>query len=134
MGANVSLVDDGGDNILHCASRVGQTEIVQYIISKDIVDINSRGRNGRTPLMTAALTGHIEVWNLLVRNGGRIDIVDDNGRNILHLASSGGYVNTVKHILSQRMADIKARDNNGETAAMIAKREGKSDVFQFLVS
>ncbi|XP_067648869.1 uncharacterized protein [Haliotis asinina] len=134
MGANVSLVDDGGDNILHYASAYDESEIVRYIISEHIVDINSRGENGTTPLMTAAFHGHIAVLDLLVRNGGRTDIVDDNGRNILHWASSGGHLKTVKHILSQRLADINARDNNGETAAMIAKRERKSKVFQFLVS
>ncbi|XP_046557556.1 ankyrin repeat domain-containing protein 50-like [Haliotis rubra] len=133
-GANMSLVDDEGYNVLHIAASLGQTEIIQSIISNDIVDINSRGRNGTTPLMRAACTGHMDVFGLLVRNGGLADLVDDNGGNILHLASSGGHVEMVKHILSRKLVDINDRDKDGKTAAMIAKRDRKRNVLDFLVS
>ncbi|XP_071108945.1 ankyrin repeat domain-containing protein 50-like [Haliotis cracherodii] len=134
MGANVSQVDDDGDNILHYASFRGHAEIVKYILSQDMVNINSRGKYGRTPLMRSAYHGYRKVFDLLVSKGGQIPLTDDNGDNILHLATFGGRVKMVKHILSQNMTDINARDNDGDTAAMIAKREGQHGVYNFLVS
>ncbi|XP_046365595.2 ankyrin repeat and KH domain-containing protein 1-like [Haliotis rufescens] len=134
FGANVSQVDDDGDNILHYASSGGHPEMVKYILSQDFVDINRRGNYGGTPLMRAAYNGNIQVFDLLVSKGGQTPLTDDNGDNILHLATLRGRVEMVKHILSQNMTDINARDKDGDTAAMIAKREGQHGVFNFLVS
>ncbi|XP_046550137.1 ankyrin repeat and EF-hand domain-containing protein 1-like [Haliotis rubra] len=148
MGANVSQVDDGGSSVLHWACMAGHVSMVQYLLSQGSVDINSRGfdgitplmvaarfghvlfpgRFGRTPLMRAAYVGRINVFDQLVKKGGLTRLVDDNGNNILHLASLGGRVGMVKHILSLDMADINARDKDGKTAAMIAKRKRKLNV------
>ncbi|XP_071108967.1 serine/threonine-protein phosphatase 6 regulatory ankyrin repeat subunit B-like [Haliotis cracherodii] len=134
LGANVSQVDDDGDNILHYASSGGHPEIVKYILSQDFVDINHRGNYGGTPLMRAAYNGNIQVFDLLVSKGGQTPLTDDNGDNILHLATLRGRVEMVKYILSQNMTDINARDKDGDTAAMIAKRKGQHGVYNFLVS
>ncbi|XP_046577171.1 ankyrin repeat domain-containing protein 50-like [Haliotis rubra] len=134
MKADVSQVDDDGDNILHYASIGEHTKIVQYILSLDLVDINSRGKYGRTALTRAVYYGQRKVLDLLASKGGLTNLVDAEGQSILHLASLGGRVEMVKYILSQNLADINARDNDGDTAAMIAKRNGKLDVYNFLVS
>ncbi|XP_046543611.1 palmitoyltransferase AKR1-like [Haliotis rubra] len=134
MGANVSHVDDHHNNVLHYASTSGHAKIVKYIVSKDTVDVNSRGRFGRTPLMLAANAGRITVFDQLMWKGGLTRLVDDNGYNILHLASLGGRVEMVKHILSQNLVDINARNKDGETAAMIAKLKRKRHVYYVLVS
>ncbi|XP_071108992.1 ankyrin repeat domain-containing protein 50-like [Haliotis cracherodii] len=133
-GANVSMVDDDGDNIIHYASIRGQVEVLKHIITRGIVNIRSRGKYGRTPLMRSAYYGNRKVFDLLVSEGGRISSVDDKGYNILHLASTGGRVEMVKHILSQNMTDINSRNKDGETAAIIAMRKGHSVVYDFLVS
>ncbi|XP_046550136.1 serine/threonine-protein phosphatase 6 regulatory ankyrin repeat subunit B-like [Haliotis rubra] len=132
--ANVSHVDDDGDNILHHASIGGHADMVQHVISEGLVDINSRGKYRRTPLMRATYFGHRKVFDLLVSEGGLTQLVDDQGNNILHLAAWGGRVEMAKYILSQNLADINARDKDGDTAAMIANRKGKLDVYNFLVS
>ncbi|XP_046551542.1 ankyrin-3-like [Haliotis rubra] len=134
MGANVSHVDDEGNNILHHASVRGHAKMVQHILSQNLVDINSRGKYGRTPLMRAAYHGHKKVFDLLVKKGGEIALVDGNGDNILHLASWCGHVEIVKHILSQNMVNINAKDKSGKTAAMIAKLEGHLGLYNVLVS
>ncbi|XP_067650462.1 ankyrin repeat domain-containing protein 50-like [Haliotis asinina] len=134
LGANVSDVDDHGDNILHRASIGGHAKMVQHIISQNIVDINCRGRYGRTPLLRAAFYGKRGAFNVLVSNGCRNDLVDDDGLTILHLACLGGHVEMVQYILSQRMADINATNKDGDTAAILAKRKGQHACYQCLVS
>ncbi|XP_046365594.2 ankyrin repeat domain-containing protein 17-like [Haliotis rufescens] len=133
-GANVSQVDDDGDNILHYASFGRHVKMVKHILSQDMVNIDSRGKYGRTALMRAAYNGNIQVFDLLVSKGGQTPFTDDNGDNILHLATLRGRVEMVKHVLSQNMTDINARDKDGETAAMIAKRKGQHGVYNLLVS
>ncbi|XP_046557360.1 ankyrin repeat domain-containing protein 50-like [Haliotis rubra] len=132
--ANVSHVDDNGDNILHYASILGHAEIVQYILSQDLVDINSRGKYERTPLMRAAYYGHRKVFDLLVSEGGLTHLVDYKGNNILHLAAFDGQVEMAKYILSQNIVDINSRTRKGATPLMKAAYIGHKDVFEFLVN
>ncbi|XP_046555235.1 putative ankyrin repeat protein RF_0381 [Haliotis rubra] len=133
-GANVSDVDDKGDTILHRASVGGHAKMIQHIISQDIVDINSRGRYGRTPLMRAVYYGKREAFDVLVSSGCLTDLVEDQGHTILHLACLGGRVEMVKYILSRNMTNINARNKDGDTAATIAKREGQHACYHCLVS
>ncbi|XP_046573610.1 26S proteasome non-ATPase regulatory subunit 10-like [Haliotis rubra] len=131
-GANLSEVDDNSNNVLHIASKFGQLDVMKSLLSQGNVNITSRGPHGRTPLMNAAYYGRTKVFDLLANKGGITHLVDDQGHNILHLASMHGCLQMVKHIISQNMADINARDKNGKTAAMIAKHERR--VYNFLVS
>ncbi|XP_048253953.1 ankyrin repeat domain-containing protein 17-like [Haliotis rufescens] len=133
-GGNASLVDTHGDNILHLACLRGQVEMVKYILSQNILDINSRGQHGRTPLMFAATEGHRDVFDLVMSKGGDVSAFDGNGNNILHLACVGGNVEIVKYILSQNIADINSKRTNGWTPLMVAAAEGHKDVFDLLVS
>ncbi|XP_067650399.1 serine/threonine-protein phosphatase 6 regulatory ankyrin repeat subunit A-like [Haliotis asinina] len=134
MGANVSLVDGSRDNVLHYASRGGHVKMFKHILSKYSVDIDSRGRFGRTPLMNAVLGGSKYFFEELVRKGAVTRLADDRENTILHLASMNGHEWLVRYIISQNMIDINARNMYGETAAMIAKRNRKHHVFDFLVS
>ncbi|XP_046550239.1 ankyrin repeat domain-containing protein 50-like [Haliotis rubra] len=113
-GSNVSQVDDDGHNVLHFACRGGQLDIVQYLVSQGSVDINSSNKHGRTPLMEAALRGHKDVFEFLVKMGANESHVDNDGDNILHLASSYGRMEMVKHILSHNLVDINAKGQGWE--------------------
>ncbi|XP_067650410.1 ankyrin repeat domain-containing protein 29-like [Haliotis asinina] len=120
MGANVSHVNDDLDNVLHYASHAGHAEIVKYILSKEIINVNGKGKGGMTPLMSAARLGRIQIFDQLVRKGAATRLVDDNGNNILHLASCGDHLKMIQHIHSQNMTDIGAKNKKGKTAAMIS--------------
>ncbi|XP_067650391.1 ankyrin repeat domain-containing protein 50-like [Haliotis asinina] len=134
FGANRHLVDTDGDNILHHASIAGHGNMVVFIVTREMVDINSRGKYERTPLMRAAYYGHREICDLLVRFGGRMDLVDDKGHNILHLSALSGQVEMMKYILSLNTTDIDSRTQTGATPLMKAAYVGHKNVFEFLVS
>ncbi|XP_067648829.1 ankyrin repeat domain-containing protein 29-like [Haliotis asinina] len=134
MGANVSQVDDSGDNVLHWACKGGNRGMVKYLLSLCSLDniINRRGRGGATPLMVAASAGHRDVFEILVRKGANVSEVDNTGNSVLHYSSLGGNVGLVEHITS--MVNIKDRNKSGQTAAMIAMTLKKYHVYNFLVS
>ncbi|XP_048252515.1 ankyrin repeat and KH domain-containing protein 1-like [Haliotis rufescens] len=133
-GADVSLVDVNGDNILHWACWAGHLATVKFVLSLNVVDINSRGGGSRTPVMRAALRRHRDVVELLVSKGADVSLVDEDGDNTLHLACYRGHLETVKFVLSLNVVDIDARNNSGRTAADVARRRGHTPVLDLLVS
>ncbi|XP_046542728.1 uncharacterized protein LOC124253050 [Haliotis rubra] len=108
-GADVSLVDDDGNNILHWACEGGDRKTVEFVLSLDGVDINSRGWKSITPVMEAAWWGHRDVLAILVIRGADVSLVDDMGNNILHWACMGGDRKTVEFVLSLDGMDINSR-------------------------
>ncbi|XP_046563508.1 ankyrin repeat domain-containing protein 50-like [Haliotis rubra] len=132
-GADVSLVDDNKNNILHVACFGGHVDMVKYVLSQKVADINSSGQYGRTPMMMAARKGHREVFDVLVREGADVSLVDDYRDNILHVACIGGHVDMVKYVLSQKVADINSRGQYGRTPVMMAAVKGHREVFDLLV-
>ncbi|XP_046572035.1 ankyrin repeat family A protein 2-like isoform X2 [Haliotis rubra] len=134
-GADVSLVNRDGNNILHLACYGGDLETVKLILSLNVVDVNSRGgRYSRTPVMEAAVYGYRDMVELLVGKGADVSLVDNRGYNIIHYASLYGHLETVKLILSLNVVDINARTNYGDTAADMAKRWRHQKMVDFLVS
>ncbi|XP_046349936.2 protein fem-1 homolog C-like [Haliotis rufescens] len=131
-GGDVSSVDDKGDTILHVACKGGHVEMVKHVLSKDIVDINCRGRYGMPPVLEAAYYGHKEVFDLLVGKGGDVSSVDDTGDNILHAACEGGHIEIVKYVLSKDIVDINSRGGQRMTCVMKAAYYGHRKVFDLL--
>ncbi|XP_067661803.1 ankyrin repeat domain-containing protein 50-like [Haliotis asinina] len=133
-GAYVSLADNGGDNILHYACRGGNVEMVKYVLSQKMVNINSRGFQEMSPLMRAALMGHTDVIKLLVSKGADVTQLDGGGDNILHYACRGGNVEVVKYVLSLNMVNINSRGFQTMTPILGAALKGHKDVVELLVN
>ncbi|XP_046552936.1 ankyrin repeat domain-containing protein 17-like [Haliotis rubra] len=133
-GANVSLVDNVNDNILHYACRGGDMEMVKLVLSLNVVGINSRGQNSVTPVIVAARWKHRDIVELLVTEGADVSLVDDSHSNILHWACLAGDLETVKLVLSLHVADINARSDYGHTALELARFWGHPQVVDLLVS
>ncbi|XP_067653209.1 ankyrin-3-like [Haliotis asinina] len=132
-GADLSVIDEDGDNILHSACRGGNLKIVTYILMQNIVDINSKGDEEMTPVMIAACLAKNEAFDILVKKEADLSVIDGDGDNILHLATRGGHVKIVNYILMQNIVDINAKNNDGVTPVMIAARCAKREVFDNLV-
>jgi len=92
-GADPKLATDFGDTALSVAAGIGWVEGVTYEHSRaanaeavklllDLgLDVNSANRDGRTPLMGAALKGRSEVVQLLVDKGAKLDTRDHGSRD-----------------------------------------------------
>ncbi|XP_067670056.1 serine/threonine-protein phosphatase 6 regulatory ankyrin repeat subunit A-like [Haliotis asinina] len=131
--ADLSLVNEDGNNVLHIACIHGSASIVNLLLLKHAVDINGRGKYGRTPVMLAAEFGHSNVFELLVQHGADVRLRDDDGNNILHISCSGDNVTIINLVLVNHMADINSRGHNGRTSLMWAVERGQMGVFNFLV-
>ncbi|XP_046330259.2 ankyrin repeat domain-containing protein 50-like [Haliotis rufescens] len=131
-GSDLSGRSVSGDYILHCASIGGNVEIIEYLLSQGIDDINSRGQLGATPVMMAAQKVRREAFGLLVSRGSDLTVVDENNDSLLHHACSGGSVDIVEYVLSVSRKDINRRGQHGLTPIMMAAYKGNSLAFHLL--
>lgn len=89
--AGASLINQkniGGATALHIASREGNYEIVELLITNG-AEVNVSDNEGWTPLMRASLGGHAEIVELLLSknaNASLLNIVNESA--IIHAASS----------------------------------------------
>ncbi|XP_071098476.1 serine/threonine-protein phosphatase 6 regulatory ankyrin repeat subunit B-like isoform X2 [Haliotis cracherodii] len=127
---DLKLTDDNNDTVLHFACEGGDAAIVEHLLTR--ADLNTRGRNGWTPVMVAARFGKLDPFNLLVSKQVDLRLTDDQGNNILHLACQGGNRLIIEHLLPQ--FDINSRGQDGRTAVMYAAVNGLRSVFDLLVS
>ncbi|XP_046569715.1 poly [ADP-ribose] polymerase tankyrase-2-like [Haliotis rubra] len=132
--ADVSLVDEDDNSILHYACGGGDVRMVELILSMDVVDVNCRGRWRRTPVMAAALEGQRDVVELLMRRRADVSLVDEDDNSILHYACGGGDVRMVELILSMDVVDVNCRGRWRRTPVMVAALEGHRGVVELLLS
>ncbi|XP_071099011.1 uncharacterized protein [Haliotis cracherodii] len=130
LNVDLKLTDDTNNNILHLACHGGNVSIVMLLLPQ--FDINSRGNNGWTPVMCAAVSGVESVFQLLVSQGADLTLRDDYNNHVFHLACEGGNISIVKHLLSG--TDINCLGNHGITAIMIAALLAKPTLFKLLLS
>jgi ankyrin repeat protein len=103
-GADPKRVTANGDSALTAAAGIGWVEGVTYERSREEnveavrllldlgLDPNHQNREGRTPLMGAALKGRNPVVQLLVDRGARLDIRDRGSRDTERIGSvAAGY-------------------------------------------
>jgi ankyrin repeat protein len=65
--------------------------------------------------------------------GAKVDPLDEWNETPLNLAAWAGHLSVVK-LLVERGADVRLKNDNGQTASDVARREGKEDVAEWLDS
>jgi ankyrin repeat protein len=130
------------------AAQRGYDKIVELLISSDEIDINSINADGDTALILASRNGHSKVVQLLVEDDTiEINKAGKNGQTALHAAAQNGHGNVIEELLNTvgvnrllnnpetinerkpYMIDVNLINNDGDTALMIATREGsKKDI------
>jgi Raf kinase inhibitor-like YbhB/YbcL family protein len=100
-------------------------DVVRSILA-DGVNVN--GAEGDVvPLLSAAGDNCVEVVQMLLDRGAKVDAKDRNGRTALIRASQAGHLEMVR-LLLQHGADINIRDESGRTAWTFAAMSGRLDI------
>ena len=98
------------------------------------IDINSKDNEGDTPLHLAAAMVQLDLIELLITSGAKIDIHDGwdiLGRTPLHRAVTKEHFGVIKALI-QAGADINAKRWDGYTALDLAKAAKKADMVNLL--
>ena len=126
MDANTS--DRSGTTLLMMAAANGNIQLLEFLL-KSGANILKQNRYGDTALAIAALQGRDAIVQRLVQAGAPIK---SDGWNPLHYAAFSGHVEIAKYLIGKQ-APIDATAPNGQTALMLAARNGHLAVIKALV-
>jgi len=87
-GANVHAQTNEGGLVMQIAAQEGFTELVRLLVELGHADVNVPGRSQRTTLFSAVANGHVETFHYLVDRGAKLNVVDQNGTTLIHMAAS----------------------------------------------
>ncbi len=94
--------------------------------------VNTKDRNGHTPLITAAKEGQKDFVIDLLQRGADLSLTSDKNKTALHYAAANGHTEVVR-MLIEKGANPDARDCQGHTPIMLAAIYGCNKTIQALL-
>jgi ankyrin repeat protein len=130
-GANV--LDDLDANmwsLLHLTSMTGNIKLTELLLDHGL-SLKHRDNDGATPLIRACAFGHRKLAQYLVGRGAQINDTDSAGNTCLHMAAASGSTEVCKWLMQSGL-NVFIPNNDGKSAAMIAKLGHYNELIQFL--
>jgi ankyrin repeat protein len=130
LGQSVKL-PVGADQALSQASTEGQTELAVFSLAAG-ADVGVADNDGNTSLHYAALFGHMQICDLLIRHKASVGVAANDGDTPLHSAALFGHVQ-VCDLLIRCSANVGATNNYGNTPLPYAALFGHVQVCDLLI-
>ena len=129
-GMDVNTSDRSGTSLLMIAAGNGSERLLETLL-RNKANILKKNKYGDSAITLAALRGHLPILRRLIEHGGA-ERINDPGWGALHYASFAGHADTVRYLVSMK-ASLNARAPNGQTALMLATRNGHIEVVRLLL-
>ena len=117
---------------IHDATKKGDFEKLKILIKKDKTLVNSKDKNGKTPLHFAAQTNNKKFIEYLFKNGADINVQNVNGATPLHYAVFMSHKNIVELLIKLKV-DLNRQDNFKRNALDLALVQKKKKIANLLV-
>jgi uncharacterized protein len=111
------------------ASLTGNTAAVEALLNKGL-NVNTKDRNGWTPLLEAGFGGHADTVRVLLDRGADVNTPDQAGWTPLMEAASKGHTEVIKILLAYKAA-INVRTGKNWTALSVTSK-GNSEISRLL--
>jgi|GEM_PF-1253826 len=122
--------DKEGSTLLHKAAEAGQTDVVEYLLSRgarmDIPD-----NNGYFPLNWAIMLQHVDTVRLFIQKGAPVTQKSIGGMTPLHDAAYAGNKDIVE-LLIAKGARLDAKDDLEKIPFELALEQGKTNLYNLL--
>ena len=131
---SIITIDDDEERLtaLSVAVQHGHPKVVSRLLEAD-ADTDMRGDIcGKTPLLSAAFNGDLDIVRLLLEASADKEKFDIERRTALHIASEEGHLETVR-LLLESGTNRDPRDNQGRTPLHLAFEGGHLEVAQLLL-
>ena len=128
-GFDPNTVSPQGLPGLYLALRDGSLKVANTLIDWPKTNVEIRTANDESPLMIAALKGHLDLVKKLLDRGAD---VNKTGWAPLHYAATGGHLAIMTLLLDQN-AYIDAESPNGTTPLMMAAHYGTPEAVKLLL-
>ncbi|OQD63020.1 hypothetical protein PENPOL_c010G05213 [Penicillium polonicum] len=120
---------------LHIASCLGLDMIVQTLLARPDVDVNSTTRDTRTPLSIAILQGHEGILKLLLAAPSiDLNLTDGDGDPPLSLAIFLCHEGILKLLLAAPSIDLNLTDGDGYLPISLAILKGHEGIVKLLLT
>ena len=132
--ANIRHQRKDKEHATNNASHHGNLQIIKEIVARDPGVIEFKGFDGRTPLLSAAQNGYLNVCNyLLTEKNANANAQDENELTALMLAAAKGHIYVVKLLLNHN-ANIRTQTKCKSHATQDAAAKGHLDVVKEMVA
>ena len=84
------------------ASQEGFLTLVQELVEKHHINVNTRDENGFTPLLAAAKQGQILIVQYLLEKGAHVNARDNNGMTALMWAIWNGHTDIAQLLMNHK--------------------------------
>ena len=112
---DLTLDDETGISALHYAAEAGNMTALNLILSTSKINVNKATlQSGSTPLMQAAMNGHVEAVKSLLESGADASITSRCGYTALMMAVEGGHSECIDVFLPLK-CDLHAVNTNGDS-------------------
>lgn len=128
-GFDPNTVSPDGDPALVVAVREPSFKVIDVLLESPATRVEVRTSKDESPLMLAALRGHLDVCEKLIR---READVNKPGWTPLHYAATNGHLDVMRLLLDSH-AYIDAASPNGSTPLMMAAMYGTTDAVKLLL-
>ncbi len=128
-GFDPDTLDPKGLSGLYLAMREPSPKVAAALIEWPKTNVEIRTRDDESPLMMAALKGHLDLARRLIERGAD---VNKTGWTPLHYAATGGHLAIVE-LLLEHHAYIDAESPNGTTPLMMAAQYGSIGAVKLLL-
>lgn len=133
-GADVTVIDKNGNNLLHLAVEGGNPDLLALLLEQEGININlARDVYGFTPLLMAANDNNVAMVEQLIDAGADLEIGDDWGDTPVNIAAYYGSLEALQ-LLIERGAAVEVVNTNGNTALDHARNQGREEVEAFLLT
>lgn len=114
---------------LFMALQDGSLKVVPVLVAWPATQVETRTLKDESPLMMAALKGHLEIAKALIARNAD---VNKTGWTPLHYAATGGHIAMIE-LLLENHAYIDAESPNGTTPLMMAAQYGSTQAVKLLL-
>ena len=131
----VTDIKKGYYNPIHGASKAGDTNLVEYLLSMN-ANVNIESYKGTTPLMHAVKSGNIETIHYLITKRATVNVKRENNHTPLYKAVIGGHKDIFELLLNHG-ARIQYKEDDGNTllhAAALSENVVSSDTTETRLS
>jgi serine/threonine-protein phosphatase 6 regulatory ankyrin repeat subunit B len=131
-GASSSPKNKEGWPAMCMAATLGYFDCCQALMRDKHCNLNIRGNAGMTPLMLTAGLGNMEMTQLLLSKGARVDDQSFQGWTALMRAAAKNHLPIVIFLLFHR-AKLNTKDTQGWTALDHARRKNQQPVIDLFM-
>ncbi|HET9643368.1 MAG TPA: ankyrin repeat domain-containing protein, partial [Burkholderiaceae bacterium] len=131
LGADPTLKNDKRQTLLHISAAAGNPEIIE-IPQITATGLNESDITGGTPLMFAALHGHLAAVRKLLSLGADPRVTDSDGISAFHSAAKAGSSEIIEELLPH-VSHIDESINDGRSALELAVHGGHLDAARTLL-